>query len=63
MSRRSSRTVQALARALAEHGYTQADLAAFSQWWFDHDWRGRKGEAPTLDAVGVAWGRFLMYRR
>lgn len=62
LTRRSKGTVQALAQALADNGYTPADLAAFSQWWFDYDWRGLRGEAPTLDAVGVAWGRFMMYR-
>ena len=62
LTRRSKGTVQARAQALADNGYTPADLAAFSRWWSDYDWRGLRGEAPTLDAVGVAWGRFLMYR-
>lgn len=62
LTRRSKGTVQALAQALADNGYTPADLAAFSRWWFDCDWRGLRGEAPTLDAVGLAWGRFIMYR-
>jgi hypothetical protein len=32
-------------------GYTTADLKAFEAWWYNHDWRGKKGDIPRLDEV------------
>ena len=32
-------------------GYNVADLYTFEQWWYQEDWRGKKGECPRLQAV------------
>ena len=33
------------------NGYTVEDLKTFKAWWYQYDWRGRKGERPTLQIV------------
>lgn len=32
-------------------GYSIADLYTFEQWWYQQDWRGKKGECPRLQYV------------
>jgi hypothetical protein len=36
------------AKALLEAGYTPAQVRAFPAWWQSHDWRGQRGNVPTL---------------
>ncbi len=33
------------------NGYTVEDLKTFKAWWYQHDWRGRRGERPTVQIV------------
>ncbi len=35
-------------KALLEAGYTPAQVRAFPVWWQLHDWRGQRGNVPTL---------------
>jgi len=35
-----------------------ADLVAFLDWWKTSDWRGQKGQPPTLHDVFDSWGKF-----
>ena len=35
-------------KALLEAGYTPAQVRAFPVWWQMHDWRGQRGNVPTL---------------
>lgn len=35
-------------KALLEAGYTPAQVRAFPVWWQSHDWRGQRGNVPTL---------------
>jgi hypothetical protein len=35
-------------KALLEAGYTPAQVRAFPAWWTAKDWRGQKGNVPTL---------------
>lgn len=35
-------------QALLKAGYTPAQVRAFPEWWKSHDWRGQKGEVPTM---------------
>lgn len=28
-------------------------------WWYSNDWRGQKGELPTLGAIRQTWGQWL----
>ncbi len=39
------------ARELLAAGYSAAQVNALAQWWTRNDWRGRKGQAPTLAQV------------
>jgi len=39
------------AKSLAGAGYTAADVDTFAAWWKSNDFRGRKGEPPTLANV------------
>jgi hypothetical protein len=36
------------AKALLEAGYTPAQVRSFPAWWQSHDWRGQRGNVPTL---------------
>jgi len=38
-------------KILMDSGYTSADLEKFSDWWNKNDWRGVKGQPPTLGQV------------
>ena len=38
-------------KILTDSGYTAADLEKFSVWWNKNDWRGVKGQSPTLGQV------------
>jgi hypothetical protein len=38
-------------KILMDSGYTAADLEKFSVWWNKNDWRGVKGQSPTLGQV------------
>ena len=38
-------------KILTDSGYTAADLEKFSVWWNKNDWRGVKGQPPTLGQV------------
>lgn len=35
-------------KALLEAGYTPAQVRAFPGWWQSNDWRGQRGNVPTL---------------
>lgn len=36
------------AKALLSAGYTPAQVRAFPVWWQIHDWRGQRGDTPTI---------------
>ena len=38
-------------KILMDSGYTSYDLEKFSDWWNKNDWRGVKGQPPTLGQV------------
>jgi len=38
-------------KTLLAANYTASDLTSFLSWWQSNDWRGKKGEAPTLAQV------------
>ncbi len=57
-----SKTIKALtelANGLHGAGHTAQDIDDFSSWWSRHDWRGRKGQGPTVTQVADLWGSFL----
>ena len=50
-------------KKLREKNFTPADLTAFSVWWYEYDWRGQKGQPPTLSDIRQTWGRFRDYQK
>lgn len=36
------------AKVFLQAGYTPAQVRAFPMWWQVHDWRGQRGDVPTL---------------
>lgn len=39
------------AKQLVDAGYVSTDMVAFSAWWKTHDFRGQRGDPPTLAQV------------
>jgi hypothetical protein len=33
-------------------------LAGYAEWWYANDWRGKKGQSPTVWTMGDTWGQF-----
>lgn len=46
------------AKMLKKAGATPEQIAAFGSWWYDNDWRGKKGQPPTPAQVRSEWGKF-----
>lgn len=40
--------LNAVTKLLADNGYNAAQVTAFPPWWGINDWRGKKGQRPTL---------------
>jgi len=38
-------------------------ILKFGEWWYQHDWRGKKGQAPEPSQVRKEWGRFMNWYR
>lgn len=52
------REIRALAGLLATNkGATPNDVARFAEYWYARDWRGRKGEPPTIGQIQTEWGK------
>lgn len=39
-------------------GVTPENMQAFSSWWYENDWRGKKGQPPVLGQIRDTWGQF-----
>lgn len=39
------------AKQLIEADYSAADILEFRTWWYKSDWRGKRGQAPTLAQI------------
>ena len=44
---------------LQEMGASAGDIERFGKWWYQNDWRGQKGQKPTLAQVRERWGDFI----
>ncbi len=42
-------------KLFSEHGITAEDVNKFSGYWYNEDFRGQKGEPPTLEQVSQKW--------
>lgn len=38
-------------------------LPEYKQWWRQNDWRGKKGQPPTIPAIRETWTQFLSTRK
>lgn len=45
------------AGVLKDAGYSIADLRTFWKWWHEEDWRGQKGQYPTLAQLRTEIGK------
>ena len=51
-------------KVIREKGFGTPELIAeFGDWWGRHDWRGKRGDAPSPDLVRREWGKFMAWRR
>lgn len=48
----------AVASVLRAAGKVPGDVEAFVGWWFEHDWRGKKGDRPKPQQLQGEWGVF-----
>jgi len=51
------------AKVLRGAGATPEQIARFGTWWYNHDWRGQKGEPPKVWQIRDEWGRFEKRKR
>lgn len=49
------------ARILREAGAIPEDLALFSSYWTEEDWRGKKGSLPIPAQVRSEWGKAMVW--
>jgi phage replication O-like protein O len=47
---------------MRQNGYTPTDITNFGTWWYLKDWRGQKGQAPTLEQIRENWGSFRKWQ-
>jgi hypothetical protein len=47
---------------MRQNGYTTEDVTDFGTWWYLKDWRGKKGQAPTLEQIRENWGSFRKWQ-
>jgi len=54
--------VRKSAKQLRDAGYNAADVEAFGAWWRQNDWRGERGDRPTVRLLKSEWAKFLEWR-
>jgi hypothetical protein len=42
-------------KLFSENGIVAEDVTKFSEYWYSEDFRGQKGEPPTLEQVSQKW--------
>lgn len=45
-------------KKLRSAGATPKQIEGFGAWWYENDWRGKKGQPPTPAQVRTEWGKF-----
>lgn len=58
LTKESRGAINQAEKGLRERGYTPTDLEQFGIWWYANDWRGQKGQPPTLSQIRNTWGQF-----
>jgi hypothetical protein len=44
--------------ALSKKPNADQFLTDYEKWWYANDWRGKKGQSPTVWTMGDTWGQF-----
>jgi hypothetical protein len=47
-----------LTLALSQKPNVELKLAAYPEWWYANDWRGKQGQPPTVWTLSDTWGQF-----
>ena len=63
MSQRAKQQVNQSGSLLRKAGYTPENVTACGRWWWDNDWRGKKGEPPTPAQIRDVIGKFMATRQ
>ena len=46
-------------KKLKDANATPEQINNFERWWYEHDWRGQRGQAPEPKHVCEQWGRYF----
>lgn len=49
-------------KLFSENGITGEDVNKFSEYWYSEDFRGQKGEPPTLEQVSQKWETAMQWQ-
>lgn len=49
-------------KLFSENGITAEDVNKFSNYWYNEDFRGQKGEPPTLEQVSQKWETAMQWQ-
>lgn len=49
-------------KLFSENGITAEDVSKFSEYWYSEDFRGQKGEPPTLEQVSQKWETAMQWQ-
>lgn len=57
-TQRQKGTVMQTAKNLRQANITPQQVAAFGQWWYKLDWRGKTGSPPKPFQIRTEWGKY-----
>lgn len=49
-------------KKLQKAGKTPEEIPKFLNWWYGHDWRGKKGDAPRPDQIAENWQQAMTHQ-
>ena len=41
----------------------EQSIESFSSWWYANDWRGKQGQAPSIDQIKTLWPQAFVVKR
>jgi hypothetical protein len=60
---KSQANVRKATTAWLKAGASAQQIRDFGVWWYTHDWRGTKGQAPELAQIKQEWGAYKAHRQ
>ena len=54
---KTKRLYESFVMDLEDAGEPPGAIMRFGRWWHDNDWRGQKGQKPTLDQMAQCWNQ------